>query len=347
MIIPLIIIFIVSAAFALIEPYLNKRDKIIVYVLLCLCMILLEATKSVGSTPDSHAYERMFYGKDILTVLTAEPTFQYLSNLLYEWGYTVAALFAVYAVLSVTIKGFVLYRMSTMPMLTLCIYISFLYILQDLVQIRAGAAVSFILCAIYFMTQNKRIMTCIMVAIATSFHFSAATAFLLVFLNDKPLDKTWKIVLYSVIPIGLIMYVLKFNIVAIIPSFAGGEKLEIYKNQADSGFLDGVTLFDPILWIRCLIYILSLHYCDFLKKNEPHITLYIRIMGISLAIFFFFLYTNRILAYRLSELFSIVEPIIAVNLIYFAKPVWVGRGILVTVNTFSLLWCIFMLQYVS
>ena len=333
--------------FALTENYLKDRDKKIIYIILCGFLIFLPATKSVIDTPDAESYETMFYGRNnkILQELT-EPTFTQIASFLNYYGFSVSALFAIYALLNIVVKGSLIYRMSSMPALTLCIYVSYLYILHDLIQIRAGAAVAFILFSIFLYCERKRIWAFVFIGVATLFHYSAIILLIIGFFDNKSLSTRVRWILSLIVPIGVLLYVSGINILTLIPSFVGGEKIEIYKEMSEAGRMDESTLINPILWIKCLVYLLAIYFYDVLKQENKYLSLFLKLMGVSILVYFIFAKVNAIIANRFSELFCIVEPFILTSFANLARPIWLSRFMIVVLNLMVAGWCVFVWKYI-
>ncbi len=341
-----IILLLIGMLFVFLEDFLEEKDKIIIFIAICGIMILVPAFKDVHDTPDAINYEEMFYGTNAITGLLTEPSFLIISGILRSLGFTVSALFTVYAIIAINIRGRFIYRMSPLPILTLFIFISYLYILHDLIQIRAGAALAFGIGALYYYSNGRKRMALAMIGIATMFHYSAILLCLIFLFSNKPLTLKWKLLLYSIVPFGLILCILKLNLISFIPSFAGGERLEVYNDLAEKGQMDEASLINPILWIKILVYITALWFYDFLKDMNQYLSLFIKIMGLSVLIELTLLFTNAVLAYRLSELFAIVEPFIITSFVYLFRPMWIGRMVIVMVSTAASLYCIFRLEYI-
>ena len=341
-----LILFAIGVLFVFLEDFLDERSKSICYVIMCVLMILLPATKSVIDTPDAMSYEDMFYGTNTIVELMTEPSFLLISNILKNSGYTITALFAIYATINIGIKGSWIYKMTPFPILTLFIYLSYLYILHDLIQIRVGAALAFGLVSLYNYCNDRKWGSLVFIAIAVFFHYSAILLVLFFLFDNKPLTLKWKIALYCIVPFGLLLCVLRLNLLSLIPSFVGGEKIDLYKDLAENGEMDDASLLNPILWIKILAYLTSLWFYDFLRDKNQYLSLFIKLMGLSILIELSLLYTNAVMAYRLSELFNIVDPFVITTLVYLFNPSWLGRSIIVFVSALSVAYCIFVLHYI-
>jgi hypothetical protein len=311
-------------------------------------MLFFAAMRDVTTTPDSEAYEKMFYGKSNIFANFVEPTFTVIADIVRFLGYGVGAVFLIYAIINIVTKGFLIYKISMFPLTTICVYISHLYLLHDMIQIRAGAAAAFLFMATYYIIKERKIYAAIAVGVAILFHFSAVLGLVLLFYNNKPLDNLRMWILRCVLPAGLFLYAIKFNIFSIVPGFIGGLKMEVYKSQAEMGMMDSISLVeDPLILLRILVFGYTLYFYNTIKEYTEYASILLKIMGTSLFIFLMFLCINRIFAYRLSELLYIADPVIMTYMIYTIRPVWVGKTIIVVANAAVIFWCVEVLKYVQ
>ena len=129
MVISLILLFFTCLSLSFIEDRLTARDKVMIYLILGVAMILIAGLREVGSTPDTIAYEGMYYAKGSkLALMLREPSFNLIVSVLNSFSLGVSALFITYALISVPIHLSALWRMSKFPLLILTIYISYYYI---------------------------------------------------------------------------------------------------------------------------------------------------------------------------------------------------------------------------
>ena len=97
----------------------------------------------------------------------------------------VNALFMTYAFISIVIHLPALWKLSKLPLLTLTIYISYYYMMHEMVQMRAGVAAGLFLWAIYFYVEKKKLMSLACILVGFLFHYSAAAGLVLFLLKDK------------------------------------------------------------------------------------------------------------------------------------------------------------------
>ena len=204
MVVALVLLFTACMALSFVEDRLSDRDKKVLYVILSFVMIMIAGTREVGSTPDTVSYEEMYYAKEgDLMVLLREPTFGFFVDTLQSLGLGINALFFTYAILSIPIHLSAFWRMSRLPLLTLTIYLSYYYMMHDMVQIRCGVASGLFLWAIYSYVEKRRLWTLAFILIGTLFHYSAIAG-LVIFLCNDQLPRWQRYVLYSIVPIGIL-----------------------------------------------------------------------------------------------------------------------------------------------
>ena len=155
MIIAIFVIFAICISFSFVEERIQERDKIILFVLIGIGMILIAGTRDIHDTPDSNNYERMFYSARTLDSGLREPSFTLIAYSLNELGFGINALFFVYAIMSIPLRLHIIWKMSTMPLITLAIYISHYYQLHDLIQIRTAVASALFLFAVYYRVEKN------------------------------------------------------------------------------------------------------------------------------------------------------------------------------------------------
>ena len=80
-------LFAVTVVIAFLEDYLKEIHKIVILAVMAVFMILLATTKDINHVADGIIYEHIFYNNDeILTELTTEPTFIWLSRMVIALG---------------------------------------------------------------------------------------------------------------------------------------------------------------------------------------------------------------------------------------------------------------------
>ena len=211
MVLSLALLFISCLVMSFFEERLKQRDKIIFCLLLGLGMICVAGMRAVGSTPDTDVYELMYYGKtNVILAKATEPTFTAIASVLNDMSLSVNALFFTYAVISVPIHFAAFWKLSKLPLLTITIYLSYYFMMHEMVQIRVGVAAGLFLLAVYYYVEKRKKMALLFILIAVSFHYSAAAGLIIFLLNDK-ISRWQKVILYSIIPVGLVIFIAHGN----------------------------------------------------------------------------------------------------------------------------------------
>ena len=323
MAISLTILFLICMSLSLIEERLKDRDKKVIYILVGIMMILIAGLREPGSTPDSETYESMYNGtySEILEDIT-EPSFTFISFVLNSMSLGVNALFLTYALLSVTIH------------MTVTIYVSFFYMMHDLVQIRCSVASGLFIWAMYFYNQHKKLYTLYCILAGILFHYSAATGFV-IFLLDFKIRKWEKIAMYLLVPVGIVAYS-ALDISSFIPESIGGEKLIAYRKLKDMGLDEeqgGYPLkYHLVIWLNFVVFYAALFYEKFLSEKSNYIILAIKVQAVAFSCLFFLNGVTMILSSRLNSYFSVASILLWTSATYLFTPLMVGKIINSVIN---------------
>lgn len=336
MVIALVLLFVMASSLSFIEDRISERDKRILYVILGIAMVLIAGLREVGSTPDSEDYELMFYGKTnkVLEAAT-EPSFAIISSFLNSLSLGVNALFITYALISVSIHLPAFWKISKYPFLTLTVYISYYYMMHDMVQIRCSIAAALFLWAIYFYAEEKKkhALACVLVGIF--FHYSA-TVGLLLFLTKHRISGWMTYVLYLIVPLGLVAYFADFDISYLVPDEFGGAKLAVYRDLKDQGIEEqqaGIRFEgNPVIWMNIILYYACIYYKDYLTKYCKYVPVAIQVQALAFACLFFIKGFSMVVGNRLNDYFSVASIILWTASVYAFYPRLIGKIINNTVS---------------
>ena len=324
MVISLILLFIASISLSFVEERLSDRDKKILYVIFGIAMIIIAGSREVGSTPDTESYEEMYYTKEgNLMVLLREPSFNFIVDILQSMSLGINALFFTYAILSVPIHLTALWKLSKMPFLTLTLYISYYYMMHDMVQIRAGVASGLFLWAIYFYVNQKKLYTLLLILLGTFFHYSAAAGLVIFFLGNG-FPKWQRYILYAIVPIGIVAYFTHIDIFSIIPDEWGGLKLMKYRTMREKGIDDALAGWrfevNILIWMRILLYYCCIYYHDYLVKHFKYTSVAIKLQGVGFCFLFFVNTLSKVVGNRMNDYFSVASILLWTASIYAIYP---------------------------
>lgn len=329
MVISLVLLFITCLSLSFVEDRLSDRDKKIFYALLGFAMIMIAGLREVGATPDSASYEEMYYAKEgDLMALLREPSFDIITDLLHSMSLGINALFFAYAIISIPIHLTALWKLSKMPFLTLTIYISYYYMMHDMVQIRCAVASGLFLWAIYFYVNQKKLYTLLFILLGTFFHYSAATGLIIFFLGNG-FPKWQKYALCAIVPIGMVVYFTHFDILSFIPDEWGGLKLMKYRTMREKGIEDDLAGWklerNLLIWMNIVLYYACIYYHDYLVKYFKYTSVAIKLQGIGFGFLFFANALSQVVGNRMNDYFSVASVLLWTASVYAFTPYIVGK----------------------
>ena len=257
-------------------------------------------------------------------------------------GDNILFLFIIYAILGITIKFVAIRELTTLYFLSLAIYISDIYILHELTQIRVGVAAGFMLLCIKPIYEKNWGKFLVFSTCAIFFHTSALLILPLWFLTSHSINKY---VYASIIPIGYIFYFSQINLVemaiSLIPIDYIHQKFEFYKHiQQNTKKFNEINVFNYVFLAKISIYYLLLWKERLLSRYNRYVVILLKIQAIALTSFVFFA-SMPTFSFRITELLGIVEIVTIPMMIYIIKPKWVGKICVVGVAFIVLLINIF------
>lgn len=320
----LLMIITVVGVFAFLENYMTVRQKMLIYSIIVLSLILYAAVRPVGFDRDSSVYESIFMNPDSqANMLSMEPLFLVICRSLYLVYPDVSILFLFFAIAGVLLNIVAIKRLSPMCFLPLLIYISNFYMVHELTQIRAGVAIGIFMFAIKPISKGEKIVPFVLILIATLFHYSAMALLPAVFLGNKDFGAISKWVWASIVPICLIVYIKDIDVLGSLPIPFVSQKVEAYKLMSEYGSTDKANIINPFTLFRMMVFLYLLYFTNTVKNYVPYVNLIVRMLGCSILIYCFFS-SVKVIGTRLSELYSIMEIIAYPCVIYTIRPKYVG-----------------------
>ncbi|MGM9694424.1 MAG: EpsG family protein [Alloprevotella sp.] len=303
-----------------------RKDRFTLYGYLGVgaALFLLTAFKPVESVLDAETY--LNYAEGGSDELLVEPSFLFISSLAENLFGSTYFLFLLYALIGIPLKLWTISRLSPVWFFSVLFWMSHFFILQDLTQIRASAAVAFFLFGLYFLSQGRRVAFLLCAAAASVFHISALVLFPLFALGNAPLSNRWKVFLAVAPVIGYALAAAKFNFLTTIPIPYIQEKLEIYEAARDAGAMnsDEINVFNAVVLVKLLAYYLLLWKYEVVRERGVEIALWLKIQALSIVCFTAFSFLP-VLSFRISELYGVVEILLFPALIYIVRPQWASR----------------------
>lgn len=247
------------------------------------------------------------------------------------------------AALSVGIKLSAICRITPLIWGTLVIYISNLFVLHDMIQIRCAIASGLLLHAVYYIV-NKDLKSFIIVSsVAFLCHYSAAVIFPLWFLNAQ---KTRKIIFFSLIILSYTLALLGFsitNLIEIVPIVGIQNRWTIYQNV----IYESANIFGYVQLCRIAICIFIGIYLDAISVKNKYAILLWKIYVISISVLPLCM-DMQVVAYRVSQFYQVVEFVLIPMIIYVNRfTLFFKRLLIVLIGLSFLLMTIYVYEHLK
>jgi hypothetical protein len=216
--------------------------------------------------------------------------------------------FPLFAFVGILLKIYALSKMSPNVYLSLLVYISYFYLLHDNAQIRIGAAMTFVLFALYvyyYLNYSVRYYV-LFIMIALMFHLSVVIFFVIpIFISRRFGLYTKEIFLCMLLSLVIITcHLIGYSILEQVVSSLNYSSVESEKIDAYIAGTQSVSLYNVIVKLLPT-YIILIIYLLFSKRINslfPEVSVYARLLCFG-ALFFSLLAPFQIVAYRVFDLF--------------------------------------------
>lgn len=238
-------------------------------------------------------------------------------------------LLLIYALISIPLKVYCFKEFSSFEILYLAlpVYFSFFFQLHDCEQIRLAAAMSFIMYAYLCRIERRRWISWVLLClVATLFHYTAIVAMApLILYRHKDFTLMYKALLSGLVLMGVVIWVLKINLIGILPIPAIEAKMALYELSISKGEqIEHIMLYHPMALLRYATFFYALYYYDTLRTHVKGLN--IILIAEAFGLFAWGgLSGTAVFAVRISELYQITEIILFASIFYTVKPQWVGK----------------------
>lgn len=319
-------IFAIVVVLSFMEDYMFVWQKMVILSFIGIILICLSTFKPM-TTADASNYELFFYNNDDPYIETiTEPTYIYLSRLYEPLGFTVTAIFFTYAMLAITMKLTLLWKLTApFTFTSMIVYVGIYYPLHDVVQIRCSVAVAFLLWAIIPLAKQQYLKATTLLIVATLFHYSSLTFLPILLFGNMKVGKYWKYLLGVAIPICLLLYLAGFSAFSLVPKSLIEGKLDFYKDMSDMGFWDKYIPYKQIGFIAefTLLYLFIFFY-DTIEKHCIYAHILIKVLVLEMGYLIMFA-EIEVLGNRLHELFGVFNVLAYTQCLYIIKPRYIVR----------------------
>lgn len=181
--------------------------------------VVLATLVSYEYSRDSANYIRMFqiYGASGWSVLFKEVFHREIfllvtSKVFYSLGVGVISIFLIHAVISLSIKFYLIDRFSKNKWLSLALFASYFFILHDSTQIRFSLAVAFAYLSLIFLVNDKRILFSLAIIVSALVFHIAVLSFLVMLLFTSRESYVWTLLM---IVVAILLYFTHFNYILV------------------------------------------------------------------------------------------------------------------------------------
>lgn len=331
----IIITIYILLIFIILFPPTRKKIENIIYLSLGIVLFFIAAFRNGDNVRDYSVYETMYeqisYGYNI----TVEITFFWISKLCYiVFNNQIIFLFIIYALIGVLLKLTAIRQLTSLHLLSLIIYLANFFILHEMTQMRVGIAAGCLLLSIKSIKDRNWKYFLTLSCIGFLFHYSALIILPLWFLSNKSCSK-WMLFL---IPIAYIVYFTKYNLMELIYPFIPikniQSKIEGYQELQIIGdsVWNEINVFNMVFVGKIVIFYFLLLNRKVIQKHNQYFPILMKIFCISLFILPTFA-TIPVIAFRISELYGIIEIILIPFLVYAFKPPIISKSIILIIAT--------------
>ena len=311
--------------------YLNnfKLNPKLFYVAFGILLILITGFRGDSVDRDYSNYIKRFNLSKESWSLVIEPTFILTSHFVKAFfNSNVTLLFVIYAMLGISTKLYAIDQLSEFWALSIIIYLSYLFTIQDLTQIRAGVAAGFIMLTIKPLYDRKILKFFFFTIMAILFHYSAVIALFFWFLNPKKIDKYLFLLL---IPISYAIYYFSFFDSALLNKVLFISQLHnkflAYQHENNSV----INIYNSWQLMRIMLGVIFLWKIELITKNNKYGIILTKLYIISTC-FYVLLAFNPIFASRVGDLLVISDIILIPCILYLVTPKVVAKLIVISVG---------------
>jgi hypothetical protein len=258
-------------------------------------------------------FELVTHTNNIAELTFIEPSFVLFSRLFFN----VRGVILVYALLSIAFKLKAFEKITPFIYYSIALWISHFFLVLELNQIRAGLAISILLCGFPYIVDRKLIKFLVIVFVATLVHYSAIIYLPFYFLNTKKVTPFY----FVIIPLSYILNALGFGLIEIlsrIPLSVIQDKIEAYNLLFSLGSFTKINVYNPIVLLRVGFIYIFLFNWKFLAEKNAYFVILLKAYVIAIVCMLLFA-RLPVFGLRLSDLFGMVEIVLLPFFFYLFK----------------------------
>ena len=310
--------------------------------LLATVLTLYVAFRPEGIDNDYNAYLGYFKNPSGVAASLTEPTFKIINGFARALQAPIL-LFAIYAFLAVPLKICAIEKLSPYWYMSILIWFTHLFIIQEMTQIRVAVASGIFLFSLPYLGDGRKLKFALCLVLAILFHYSALALLPLLLFGNKDLPRLFRVVLV-VVPI--VMYAFPFigmDMLKIIPIPFIQQKLQMYEELMiyEGGVWADINIYNVMALVRLFAYYVLLWKYDYLKDKYPYMPILLKAFCLSICMYVGLSFLPPI-AMRIEELIAIIDCVMFPLLAVLLRPHWLGRLLVVFYATGILVANIFL-----
>lgn len=302
--------------------YFYKTSKI-AYIISLFVLIVIAAFRPATCCSDYTTYIDYYDSVSDIPLTFLEPTFfviSWLSSVVFK---SYIGIFIIYSILGVGLKGLAIVRLTKYYQVSLILYFGSFFLLHEMTQIRVGVASGILMLSIPYIQEKKPFKFLLLILVGCLFHYSLIIFSFCYFLNPNTISKKIYILLIFAV---YFLTISGLNIISFFQLIKLGflsEKIETYQLLLEQGVFGGITLLNPLLFLRISILIFFIINYEALLLRNKYSLIVTKIYAFSI-LSFISLSPLPVLAGRVSQLLGVVEILIVPYSIYLLKPKYIS-----------------------
>ena len=303
----------------------NYKFKNIVVTILIIALALFAGTRN-DIAPDFRMYRDFFrfsedsYKKFIDNNVTLEPVIYIIPNFLKLFfgskNDIINGSFLCFAFLGVATKLIAIKNHSNNFFLGFITYFSYLYLMMEMITIRAGIAAGVFLLSLPYLYKGLYKKSLLMMCLSMLFHTSSVIFFVIFIVIRLNINIKYY---YCSLILSFILIATKVNLLTLLLLDRVFPKVKAYLDLMEKTKEEDVNIFSFRILIALFMTVFLGFYYDKLKKIEGFEILF-RIHIISLFLFFSFSVTASVFSIRTFELLSVAQLLLFPMLTYAFAP---------------------------
>lgn len=320
----LFVILLVIAFLAFFEDKEMQEHRWLLFTVATI-LTLYVAFRPAGIDNDYNSYLGYFKNPNGVAVLLTEPTFKMINGFARYCGIPLL-LFVIYAFLAVPLKICAIKRMSPYWYLSIVIWVTHLFVIQEMTQIRAAVSTGIFLFSLPVLAEGKKLKFTLYVVLAILFHYSALVLLPLILIGNKKLSRFARLVL---ILFPLVMYsspMATMDMLKMIPIPFIQQKLQMYEELMiyEGGVWGDINVYNVMALFRLFAYYVLIWKYDYLSDKYPYMPMLLKVFCYSICMYVGLSFLPPI-AMRIGEYISIIDCVMFPLLAAPIRPHWLGR----------------------